>query len=94
MIEDYFFVSDAIVSFFSNPNERNLVDPFCIKEDGYLIFNLTINFGSTTGPMPGVPNITTRLYLNTDVVASSLTFDAQEPNNVAIFWEGVVQEDD
>ena len=94
LIEDYFFVNEDLIAFFASPNERDLVAPFCIKEDGYLIFNLAINYGSTSGPMPGVPNITTKLYVNNNVVASSFVFDSQEPNNVAIFWEGVVMGDD
>ena len=92
LIEDYFFVNDELIGFRRSPDERELVNPFCVIEDGYLIFNLAVNYGSTTGFLNITPNITTRLYVNNVVVASSFVFDAQEPTNVALFWEGVVEE--
>ena len=92
LIEDYFFVNEEVVAFPRSSDERDLVETFCVTADGYLIFNLAINYGSTTGLFNITPNITTRLYLNNEVVAASFVFDAQEPTNVALFWEGVVEE--
>ena len=93
LIEDYFFVNTELVPFPRSDEQRELVDPFCITEEGYLIFNLAINYSSTTGPNNITPNITTRLWVNDENVATSFVFDLQEPTNVALFWEGVVEED-
>ena len=81
------------VIFDRSTDERNLVERFCISETGYLIFNLAINYKSTSGFIKITPNIRTRLYVNDVEVASSFVFDLQEPTNVALFWEGVVEED-
>ena len=86
-------MNEEIVGFPPSSDERDLVEPFCVTADGYFIFNLAINYASTTGFIINItPNISTRLYFNNEVVASSFVFDAEEPTNVALFWEGVAPE--
>ena len=68
LIEDYFFVNTGIVGFLPSTAERDLVEPFCVTEDGYLIINLAINYASTSSSMI-TPDIRTRIYVNGSVVA-------------------------
>ena len=68
VIEDYFFVNaGSDITFERSGDQRNLIEPFCVTEDGFLIFNLAVNYASTD--LPNVPNVRTRLFINGDLKA-------------------------
>lgn len=67
VIEDYFFVNPAPIPFARSMDQRDLIDPFCVTEDGFLILNLAVNYASTD--LPNVPNVRTRLLINGDLKA-------------------------
>ena len=64
-----------------------MVDPFCITEPGFFIFNLAVNYSSE---MNRVPNIETMLLIDEVPVAVSKVDDNQEPSNAALFYEAML----
>ena len=68
LIEDYYFVNPSVVGFGASADERELVDTFCVAEDGYLIIKLNINYSSTSTSMI-TPDVRTRIYVNGSEVA-------------------------
>ena len=90
LIEDYFFVNEEDTDMFPrNSEDELLVPPFCITEPGVLIFNLAVNYASNQGD-DIVPNVRTKLLIDDVVVAESRLMDEEEPNNVALFYEGEI----
>ena len=69
LIEDFFEASFGVLVFERSSAERALIDPFCITEEGFIIFNLAVNYGSSDGTPAVTPNITTRLKIDGLVVA-------------------------
>ena len=91
LIEDYFFVNEVDTDVYPrNSAMALLVEPFCITEPGVLIFNLAVNYSSEDNNTI-TPNVKTDLLIDGVIVASSRVNDGQEPSNVALFYEAVVE---
>ena len=88
MLEDYFERNTSLIPFERSNERRNLIDPFCIAEDGYLIFNLVVNYASSDTNESVF--IRTEFFINGGQRVQSNITDDQEPSNVALFYEGFV----
>lgn len=90
LIEDFFEVNADRIQFEEDADPADLVDPFCAGP-GVFIFQLAVNYASEATQGERTPNIETMLIINGgDPVALSFVFDEEEPTNVNLFYEGVL----
>ena len=88
LIEDYFSTNPWPLEFVAETT-FDLVEAFCITEPGVFIFNLAVNYSSEDSG-ERTPNVQTMLLIDNEPVASSRVNDAQEPSNVALFYEATL----
>ena len=89
LIEDFFTTNELLLEF-PNGDVNDLIE-FCVGP-GVLIFQIIYNPFSDDDNTR-TPNLETMLFIDGVVVADSLVFDRQEPNNIALFYEGVITEE-
>ena len=96
LIEDFFIVNDEQILLGEGPSVRTsiLIDEFCVDGPGVFMFELNVNYMKSNQDQfseEGVPNISSVLSINNEVVASTFTFkDEGSSVNTGLFYEGVL----